>query len=324
MKIYFLPSYVARTPSTRMRVYKVAECLTNEGQPVEILPYNIPIEEKHQRLSGIQLEDILYVQKWRTPFNAAEHLGQYKGRCRIVFDLDDLTGNEQARGLLKIADILVVGNHYLQDCYTDGIRPVILAPSAVDWKEYPKFKKEDSKLQICVAKCGIKPMLKGLENIKNVLHGLRAAHNYTLVLVGFNDAADIIKAERMFPFAKCHPLLTYDQYLKQTVPMLQTCTLSILPFLSRDNGKSGHSALANLAMGIPCVASPYAECEFIIEDGVNGFLARTEREWYKRIEKLLLDAELRQQFRHEGWKTIIDRYDVPVIARQLLKDLRSL
>jgi glycosyltransferase involved in cell wall biosynthesis len=323
MKIYFLPSYMARAPSTRMRVYKIAEFLQKQGQEVEILLHDLSVESKHKRLKTIESDDVLYVQKWRTEFNSAEHISRYKGKCKIVFDLDDLTGDPQAAGLLEISDALVVGNHFLFNKYNDCSRSVFLVPSAVDYTEYTKFIKEGD-LSISIAKCGIRPMLSALNKIKDVLHSLHEEFKYKLVLVGFNNATDKVRAEKMFPFARCHMLQTYDNYLQYTVPMLQTTTIGILPFTKRDNGKSGHSALANLAMGIPTCTSPYAECDHIIKSGVNGFLVNRPVDWYNRIKDLFEDAELRQQFRHEGWKTIIDKYDIPVIGRQLLEDLRTL
>lgn len=324
MKIYFLPSYVQRAPSTRMRVYKIAEFLKSQGQDVEILPYNLSVEEKHKRLAGVKSDDIVYVQKWRTEFNSARYLIEYKTRCRIVFDLDDLTSDPQAVGMIELADALVVGNHFLLDRYDAGIKPVILAPSPVDWKEYPRFTKEYDKLHIGLAKCGMKPMIRPLERIGDVLRNLHIAYDYTLLLAGFNNSGNIVRMERAFPFAKCHQLHTYDGYLKNLVPLLQGCAVGILPFVKRDNGKSGHSTLANLAMGIPTITSPYAEGEYIIEDGVNGFIAEGTGQWFDRVERLFQDPELRQEFRYKGWETIIDRYDVPVIGRKLLEDLESL
>jgi glycosyltransferase involved in cell wall biosynthesis len=77
-------------------------------------------------------------------------------------------------------------------------------------------------------------------------------------------------------------------------------------------------------MGLPTIVAPYAECEYIIEDGKNGFIAKTPKEWFEKIEKLFIDEQLRQRFRQAGWMTIIDKYDVPVIGRKLLKHLKEI
>jgi glycosyltransferase involved in cell wall biosynthesis len=119
-------------------------------------------------------------------------------------------------------------------------------------------------------------------------------------------------------------LRPFVEYLEETVPILQVSTVGILPFIKRDQGKSGHSLLANLAMGIPTVATPYAECDHIIRDGENGFLVHHPDDWYAKIKTLFDDAHLRRKFRDQGWRDILGKYDVPVIAMQLWECLRSL
>lgn len=323
MKIYFLPSYVQRAPSTRMRVYKVSEYLSTLGQPVEVIPFDLNIEEKHKRLSAIKPEDILYIQKWRTDFNSVQHIGQYKGRCRIVFDLDDLTGDKQALDLISLSDAIVVGNHFLYGRYGDGKRPVFVIPTPVDLAEYPKFKKEGGP-SISMAKCGIGPMLGPLGKLKDVLNNLWETFRFDLILVGFQDSGDMLKAQQMFSYARCFELRTYDRYLVDTVPMLQMTTMSILPFTKRDDGKSGHSVIANLAMGIPCITTPYAEAGYVIENGKNGFIACDLNDWYNKIEILFRDSDLRMRFRQAGWETVVEKYNVPVVAQNLLECLKKI
>lgn len=323
MTIYFLPSYVQRAPSSRMRVYKIAATLNEWGESAEVLDHNLPVEQKHARLQNIKPDDIIYIQKWRTEFNSEKHLSRYKGKCKIVFDLDDNTGDKQALELIQLADALVVGNHWLYDKFDKGAKPIFIVPSPVDISEYPKFDRE-SGTSICLAKCGIRPMLSPLRKLKGTLDDIRDKVPFDLILGGFQKPQERETAEELFSYSVCYDLETYDNYLKKTVPIMQTSKIGILPFQRRDQGKSGHSALANLAMGVPTIASPYAECDHIIVDGENGFLAKTEKEWYQKILILLENEELRQQFRVNGWKTIINDYDVPIIAKKLLESLRSL
>jgi hypothetical protein len=305
-----------------MRVYKVSEYLSTLGQTTVVIPSDLGIEEKHKRLNIIKSEDILYVQKWRNDFNSAQNIGQYKGKCRIVFDIDDLSGDKQALDLISLSDALVVGNHFLYGRYSDGKRPIFVIPSPVDLAEYPKFKKEGGP-SISMAKCGIGPMLGPLGKLKDVLNNLWETFKFDLILVGFQDSGDVYKAQQIFPYAKCFELRTYDRYLTDTVPMLQMTMMSILPFIKRDEGKSGHSLLANMAMGIPTCASSYAECGYIIQDGINGLIACDNSQWYDKIERLFRDSELRSKIRQAGWRTITEKYDVPVVARSLLECLRK-
>jgi len=44
--------------------------------------------------------------------------------------------------------------------------------------------------------------------------------------------------------------------------------------------------------GIPTIATPTDSYMFAIEDSVNGFLAKTQNEWYQKLEKLISDHNL--------------------------------
>lgn len=62
-----------------------------------------------------------------------------------------------------------------------------------------------------------------------------------------------------------------------------------------NRSKSNVKWLEYSAVKVPCVASrvyPYARS---IEDGVTGFLAEGETEWYEKLRTLILDADLRRR-----------------------------
>jgi glycosyltransferase involved in cell wall biosynthesis len=61
----------------------------------------------------------------------------------------------------------------------------------------------------------------------------------------------------------------------------------------------------------------------IIADGVNGFLAATEREWIEKITRLALDPELRRRMGAAGRQTIEERYSLKVNAPRMAATLRS-
>ncbi len=71
--------------------------------------------------------------------------------------------------------------------------------------------------------------------------------------------------------------------------------IGICPLLSTtfSRGKSYIKALEYAARGIPCIASDVEPYREFVEDGVNGFLVKTEHEWLDRLTLLARDSELR-------------------------------
>jgi glycosyltransferase involved in cell wall biosynthesis len=47
------------------------------------------------------------------------------------------------------------------------------------------------------------------------------------------------------------------------------------------------------ACGIPCIATPTESYRHWVEEGVNGFLAKGEKDWIQRLDELVVDEELR-------------------------------
>ncbi len=58
------------------------------------------------------------------------------------------------------------------------------------------------------------------------------------------------------------------------------------------------------------VCSPVGQCSDLIQDGVNGMLARTPEEWEKKIEELILNPTLRHQIAQAGLETMRSQFTV--------------
>jgi glycosyltransferase involved in cell wall biosynthesis len=73
-----------------------------------------------------------------------------------------------------------------------------------------------------------------------------------------------------------------------------------------------------MACGIPVVASAVGVNRVIVQDGINGFLASSHREWVEKLGWLLSDAALREKLGRSGRETIVERYSLtaqaPVLA----------
>ena len=73
-------------------------------------------------------------------------------------------------------------------------------------------------------------------------------------------------------------------------------------------GKCGFKALQFHALEIPVIASPVGVNSNIIRHGINGFLCKTQDDWYNSILELINDAILRKQMGKAGRNQVIDQF----------------
>ena len=97
-----------------------------------------------------------------------------------------------------------------------------------------------------------------------------------------------------------------------------------LPDNQWTQGKCGFKGLQYMALGIPTIMSPVGvNCE-IIEDRVNGFLAKTNEEWFVSLSKLIESKQLRASFGVKAKKTIEEKYSVASQKEKYLTEFEKL
>ncbi len=83
-------------------------------------------------------------------------------------------------------------------------------------------------------------------------------------------------------------------------------------------GKCGLKLIQYMAAGVPVVASPVGvNCE-IVEEGVNGFLASCDDEWYEKLSILLGDEKLREEMGRMGRRKVEKYYSLEVWGNRLV------
>jgi len=61
-------------------------------------------------------------------------------------------------------------------------------------------------------------------------------------------------------------------------------------------------------LGVPSVAVANQTYREAIDDGVDGFLAENENEWFEKLEKLILNKSLRENMGKEAWEKSLREY----------------
>ncbi|HKB66965.1 MAG TPA: glycosyltransferase family 4 protein [Pyrinomonadaceae bacterium] len=88
-------------------------------------------------------------------------------------------------------------------------------------------------------------------------------------------------------------------------------------------GKSGFKAIQYMAVGIPFVAAPVGAMAEIGEAGVTHFPATSNEEWFRTLELLLADAQLRRTMGQSGRRHAVEHYSLSEQADKLARALHD-
>ncbi|OAI38750.1 hypothetical protein AYO39_00805 [Actinobacteria bacterium SCGC AG-212-D09] len=78
-----------------------------------------------------------------------------------------------------------------------------------------------------------------------------------------------------------------------------------------------------MALGIPPVATPLGSNPILIQEGVTGFLADSDAEWTAKLERLIANAELREQVGRRASELALSRYTLQANAERIVAAFRS-
>jgi glycosyltransferase involved in cell wall biosynthesis len=344
MKILFLPQTAEHGPSSRYRVYQFLPVLRQLGFECEVSPgidaalydaiyrqrtaskstaFRAIWQRRRNDLARITDFDAVFVQKGFFP-------GLYSGleqkiakRRPLIFDFDDAIwlprqgGNPLLRSLhserkvqkiMECAAAVLAGNEFLADYASRFNRNVTLVPSSLDLSRYPATPPlHHSTTPGWIGSSSTLPYLKPLAP----------------VFVELKITPRIIAAGD--PNTLGFPVEFRQWTLETELQELSQIGIGLapLPDTPWERGKCGVKLLQYMACGIPAIASPVGVHNQIIQDGHNGYLARTSEEWIARLRLLLDDVGLRARLGAAGRKTVEENYSLAVAADKIASVLRS-
>ncbi|MCC6695738.1 MAG: glycosyltransferase family 4 protein [Candidatus Hydrogenedentes bacterium] len=235
---------------------------------------------------------------------------------RLIVDLDDavwypagyvsspfmrLVDHGWARKVCGFAAHVIAGNRYIEEYTRQFCAHVTIIPTCVDMsthteKDYtPKSRDEP----VILGWTGLWTNLGYMEVIEDVLRRLAARHSIVLSIASSRD----YRLDGV-------PVVNHRWVLSHEIDYLKEPDIGLMPLTNteRAQGKCAYKALEYMAVGTPCVISPVGMNREIIEDGVNGFLADTPQEWEEKLERLILDAVLRQRLGRAARETVAAHY----------------
>jgi len=350
MRVIFLTQTSQLGPSSRYRVYQYLDFLKKEGvdfrvspaissnhftrvystdRPINKLPYfGLVLFKRLRDLTMTGAGDIVFLQKEVLPqaYPLIEGLIKKLNR-KLVFDFDDaifllppkrrsLLYNFRYKNsiprILRMSDYVIAGNEYLKQYALRFNRNVEVVPTSIDTKTY-FVKKKEKKKKVNIGWIGSRTTTFYLDRLRNVFKILAKRYNICINVIGTGDyRVDGVET------------VTRPWRLEREISDLQCFDVGVAP-LNNDVwalGKCGCKVIQYMGLGIPAVASPAGIHGKIINDGVNGFLADSDKEWIEKLSQLIENEALRERFGFMGRKTVEERYSVRINAPKLLEILQ--
>ncbi len=260
-------------------------------------------------------------------------------RKKIIYDFDDAIWLPNTSQENKIAAALKChskvkricewsykvscGNEYLANYARQFNENVQVIPTTIDTEYHrnkmkdesrrtdgleiqdARFKNQDSSISLVttpiIGWTGTHSTEKYLDQLIPVLQELEKTHAFIFRVISNHNPQLPLKS------------FQYQAWNKDTeIEDLSKFDIGVMPLEDDEwaQGKCGFKGLQYMALGITTVMSPVGVNQEIIEDGSNGFLATSKKDWKIFLTQLLEQSDLRHTLGTEGVKTIKKKYSV--------------
>lgn len=358
MNVLLLSTYPKEDPSVRYRYLQYRDTLRSAGVKLTHKPFIssflYSVKNKHKGLYVLlQLllldyfmmkrclvmlflpwwYDAVIVQREIVPFGPPffERWLRFIRR-RIIFDFDDalfaypkdfLTAwrrfwfdPKHTEKTIKLADEVIAGNTYLAEYARQFSKHVTIIPTGVNVREYEAMAQKQQ-ASVVVGWTGMWSNSKYLKLIKSALARAHEHADFTVKLVGGENIRSV-----SIPSVP----VTYEVWkLERDLTAITSFAIGLMPLADTpwERGKCAFKIIQYFALGIPAIASPVGMNTEVIQEGVNGFLPRTEEEWASAIEKLVKDPDLRRRMGAAGRELVREKYSIDVLFPRILSILTS-
>jgi glycosyltransferase involved in cell wall biosynthesis len=322
--------FVARPenhPATRYRVIQYLDSLKKSDVNSKLIRFPKTILEWLKLLKKSREFDIVFFQKKRVP---SFWLGRLKAKgVKLVYDFDDAVMFNSSRhanpeshlrmkhfiAMVKECDGIIAGNSYLKSLAEPYNKHVWVIPTTIDILKYsvkPYSQNSDSPIILGWIGGGkslvfLKTLEKVFEKLAKQYKGIRLK----IVCNEFFDSVNIkIIRKQWSENDEVNDILSFD------------IGLAPLPDDPWSRGKCATKLLQYMASGIPSVVSAVGVHNDIIKDGINGFLASNNNEWFNKLNQLIKDKILRQKLGVAARETVEKSYSVTANAPKLVETLK--
>lgn len=277
--------------------------------------------------------DVVYVFMWVTPVGTSffERIVRLLAK-KLVYDIEDnvmmqasnainpivklLRGPGKTRYLIKNADHVITSSPFLNDyCMENNIKEsCTYISSSLDTDRFIPINKYKNDHKVVIGWTGTFTSSGYLDLLREVFVKLAKNYDFKLRIIG-NFDYDLPGVD----------LEVIRWTAENEVGDLQGIDIGVYP-LEQNKwvlGKSGLKALQYMAFGLPAVATNVGTTPQIISHLENGWLVKTDDEWFTALATLIEDHKLREKLGQNARKTVLKKYSKHNIRLEYLSILNE-
>lgn len=248
---------------------------------------------------------------------------------RAIYDIDDavdlrpphLSGigyrfhdRRKAAGIAAMCRLTICSTEQLAERFAPFANETAVIPTPVDTERFRPAADRTMKSPPVLGWVGTGGNLFYLKEISAVLARLQAETGCGLTVISewdFESEGLIVQNRRWS--------------LDREVEQMREMDIGLMPLTDNEytRAKAGFKILQYWACGLPVVASPVGINATLVEDGVNGYLASTDEEWYEKITLLLEDRNRARLLGEAGRERVVEAFSISACGERLLRVLNA-
>jgi len=312
-------------PSCRFRVLQYVKPLLAAGIRLQAMELARDKASRRRALEAASEFDAVLLH--RKLLNRFDYRILRKRSRRLIYDFDDAVlfrDSNSARHNSRMrrkkfmrlaagADLVIAGNEYLSGIAGRWTRNCRVIPTVIDLAPFPDHPSAGPGKVI-----GWMGTKSNFIYLRQILPALRS-------LAGRGDDLTfkvVSDAEPDFPDV---PVVYKKWSLQDEVPDLLSFDLGIMPLVSDpwSRGKCALKIIQYFAAFLPALSSPVGSNLLLVREGLNGYFARSPREWEERIEEILTSSRRREKMGIAGRRLVEEKYSLEVMVPKMVEALRQ-
>ena len=364
MKIIFITREGYELPGARVRCYNFARELAKYGIDTEALSFSDTLgakdgaEESQLRIRDKIMynwtafkklakdkEAILYIQRFNYHF-LAPCLVHIFNKNKIILDLDDWEMREDPKYYLgfypsskahyltcqiaRRSICCVAASRFLQEFLSQFNEKVYYIPTGVDTELFKHSLNNSNEEKIIFSWIGTLHKKEYIENIEFALScfcSLRKKYPHIYLEIR-GDGIYKRDLEETIKQYDDQNISLRDWVNPDSMPeYLNIIDIGLIPVARNtkfNRAKSPTKLFEYMAMAKPTVSSHIGEAPHIIQNGENGFLAKTKEEFIEKMQRLIEDSGMRQSMGEKARQTVEDNYSLKFLGKRLYEILRTI